>query len=48
MELNKNNTGMGEDQVPLKETEAKLEAIAGKNGSNANKLRDTVKDNQIT
>lgn len=34
--------------MPLKETEAKLVAIAEKSGTNANKLRDLVKDNQIT
>jgi hypothetical protein len=39
---------MEQELIPLKETEAKLETIAAKSGSNASKLRDLVKDNQTT
>lgn len=48
VELSNNNTRLEGELVPLKETEAKLEAIAEKNGSNANKLRGLVKENQAT
>jgi hypothetical protein len=48
VQLRKNNTRLEAELVPLKETEVKLEAIAEKYGSNANKLRDLVKDNQAS
>jgi hypothetical protein len=42
----KNNTRLEGELLPLKETEQKLAAIAEKNGSDVNKLRDLVKQNQ--
>lgn len=48
VKLKNNNIRLEAELVPLKETEAKLEAIAEKSGSDANKLRDMVKDNQAT
>jgi hypothetical protein len=42
----KNNTRLEGELIPLKATEKKLAAIAENNGSNVNKLRDLVKENQ--
>lgn len=48
VQLKNNNNRLEAELEPLKETEIKLEAIAEKSGSDANKLRDLVKDNQST
>lgn len=48
VQLGANNTRLEGELVPLKETEAKLSAIAEQNGSDVNKLRDIVKENQKT
>ena len=44
--LASSNEKLEAELIPLKQTEAKLETIAEKNGSNVNKLRDLVEENR--
>lgn len=47
-QLKTNVTKLEGELVPLKECQTKLDSIAKKSGSNANKLRALVKENQVT